>query len=65
MLDLSLFHMVPKAVHLEDFVSFQNQASRRDQDNTIPEILYGTSASKPYLGGPDILNIVHLTGVCH
>lgn len=24
-LDLSLFHMVPKSVHLEDFVSLQNQ----------------------------------------
>ena len=24
-LDLSLFHIVPKAVHLEDFVSLQNQ----------------------------------------
>ena len=25
MLGLSLFHIVPKAVHLEDFVSLQNQ----------------------------------------
>lgn len=25
MLDLSLFHIIPKAVHLEDFVSLQNQ----------------------------------------
>lgn len=25
MLDLSLFHIVHKAVHLEDFVSLQNQ----------------------------------------
>lgn len=24
-LDLSLFHIIPKAVHLEDFVSLQNQ----------------------------------------
>ncbi|CAM9225721.1 unnamed protein product, partial [Ectocarpus sp. 4 AP-2014] len=27
-LDLSLFHMVPKSVHLEDFVSLQNQATQ-------------------------------------
>lgn len=27
MLDLSLFHIIPKAVHLEDFVSLQNQVN--------------------------------------
>ncbi|CAM9224501.1 unnamed protein product, partial [Hapterophycus canaliculatus] len=27
-LELSLFHIVPKAVHLEDFVSLQNQATQ-------------------------------------
>lgn len=27
-LDLSLFHIVPKAVHLEDFVSLQNQVMK-------------------------------------
>lgn len=28
MLDLSLFHIVPKAVHLEDFISLQNQVMK-------------------------------------
>lgn len=32
-LDLSLFHIVPKAVHLEDFVSLQNQVNEQAHKN--------------------------------
>lgn len=66
-LDLSLFHIVPKAVHLEDFVSLQNQVMERSYSTCKPLRTRGcrgeyakvlVTRRKPHNGGNGHINIL-------
>lgn len=45
MLSLSLFHIVPKTVHLEDFVSLQNQVRGKPAKGCLSSLMLAISST--------------------